>query len=91
MNSASWFLKIPPQVALPGLPLDAPSMLHLKQFHRGGCQHTSLRIGTLGWWMVILNNFRKVKSLKEFDEGLQVLLKMREDKLCANYLIFNKN
>jgi hypothetical protein len=68
MKSDTKFLKIPPHEAFPGLPLDAPSILHLIQFRRGGCHRTSLRIGALGWWIEILNNFRKEKSLIELEE-----------------------
>jgi hypothetical protein len=63
---------------MPGLPFEAPSMLHLNQFKKGGCQQTSLRIGTLGWWILILNIFKKEKSLMELEECLEVLLPDKE-------------
>jgi hypothetical protein len=47
-KSAELSLKTPPHEAMPGLPLEAPSTLHLVQFKEGGSQITSLRTGTLG-------------------------------------------
>jgi hypothetical protein len=44
IKSATPFMKKPPQEALSYL--QAPSMLHLIQFSRGGCQRISLITGT---------------------------------------------
>jgi hypothetical protein len=57
-----------------GLPLEASSVLHLIQFKRGGCHIISLITGILGWWMQILNIFKKLKSLMELEEDFRVLL-----------------
>jgi hypothetical protein len=77
MKSAALFLNIPPQEALPGLPFEAQSILHLVHFKRGGCQRTSLRIGTFGWCMEIRNSFKNEKSLIEFDDTFLVLLPVK--------------
>jgi hypothetical protein len=47
-KSASLFLKMPPQEEMPGLPLEAPSILHLIQLGKGGFQKISLTIGIFG-------------------------------------------
>ena len=59
------FLKIPPQEEMPGLPIEAPSMLHLIQLKIGGCHTTSIILGALGGMRKTLNALRIVKSIIE--------------------------
>jgi len=77
IQSASAFLKTPPQEEVPGLPEDAPSMLHLIQVGSGGFHITSVTFGALGCLMVTLKAFRMVKSLMEL---LEALLLLQPDK-----------
>jgi len=50
---------------MPGLPIEAPSMLHLIQLKIGGCHVTSIILGELGGMRKTLNDLRIVKSIIE--------------------------
>jgi len=73
-----WFLKIPPQAEIPGLPFDAPSILHFNRLFWGGCHKTSLVTGAFGWWIVHLKALRIVKSTMELLDTLEVWLPERD-------------
>jgi len=55
---AFWFLNKPPQAAIEDVPAAALSMLHFIQLKVGGCQTTSMMLGGLGRWIVILKFLR---------------------------------
>jgi len=77
-QSASEFLKTPPQEEVPGLPDEAPLVLHLIQVGSGGFHKTYVIVGALGFLIVTLKAFRMVKSLMELLEAFLVLQPAKE-------------
>ncbi|RHN56408.1 hypothetical protein MtrunA17_Chr5g0429161 [Medicago truncatula] len=101
MKSAFESLKIPSQAEGPGLPLDAPSMLHLSQCIMGGCHRTSLMIGALPKFILTEKALRITKSIMvEFalrleqlpDRDVPAIMRLIADLTCkffsVNLLLF---
>jgi len=56
------FRNRPPQADCPGLPKEAPRVLHLTQLKIGGFQRTSLMIGAFGGLIITSKCLRITKS-----------------------------
>lgn len=77
------FRKTPPQVAISGLPREAPSELHFTQFANGGVQITSLIICGLGGLILTSKSFKMTNSEME---DLEVRVVILPDKLVLEII-----